>query len=92
MSRSDSSIARWNVAAVFTAAIGTNFFDSLHADILRLLRDPDTKVRNTAMKAVKTVAKRQASSRAEIAAAVRSKAVANLHSAKSIDDILEVCK
>ncbi|MGD9560932.1 MAG: hypothetical protein AB7F88_00105 [Pyrinomonadaceae bacterium] len=92
MSRSDSGIARWNVAAVFTAAVGTDFFESMHVDVLRLLRDPDTKVRNTALKAVKTVAKRHAANRSRIAAALKSKSVAALHAAKAIDDVLEVCK
>jgi HEAT repeat protein len=91
-SRSQSHIARWNVAAVFTAAVGTNFFDALHAELLRLLHDPDTRVRNTAMKAVKTVAKRHPSSRPQILAAVKNTTVAGVHSAKAIDDVLEVCK
>lgn len=92
MSRSQSSSARWNVAAVFTAATGTNYFEEVRVDLLRLLRDPEPKVRNTALKAIRTVARRHPDTRRTIANAIADKTLVPLHGQKALDGILEECK
>ena len=92
MSQSQSSNARWNVAAVFTAATGTNYFEEVRADLFRLLHDPEPKVRKTALKAIRIVARRHSDSRRTIANAIADKTLIPLHGQKALDGVLEECK
>jgi HEAT repeat protein len=91
MAKSKSSIARWNVAMVFTAATGTNYFREMCDELLALLRDPEPKVRSAALKAVRTVAQRHASSRSQIKKAIGDKGIQPLHTEKAIGSVLEAC-
>jgi HEAT repeat protein len=88
-SYSSSDITRWNVAATFTAATASSFYGEIIPEISILLKDPVSRVRKTALKALKNIAERQSKWRAKIQLEVYSQEVVQLHGLKEIEKLFK---